>query len=170
MECCRLRMKDIDLERGQLTIRGGKGDKDRYVMLPRGVAESLRLRMQWRRELHAQDLARGFGRVEMPTALAAKFPRLSGHRAFFGGTCAPPLTSLPSAYLEPLPLPRLSSVSQGDGKNQIAGPCLPHYAIPRYALVGPFPEFSPVFPSLGRCAQVAIVAAAPAGTLLQIVA
>ena len=34
MECCRLRMKDIDGERGQMTIRGGKGDKDRYVMLP----------------------------------------------------------------------------------------------------------------------------------------
>jgi gluconolactonase len=34
MECCRLRMKDVDLERGQLTVRGGKGDKDRYVMLP----------------------------------------------------------------------------------------------------------------------------------------
>jgi len=34
LECCRLRMKDADLERGQLTIRGGKGDKDRFVMLP----------------------------------------------------------------------------------------------------------------------------------------
>jgi integron integrase len=74
MECCRLRMKDIDLERGQLTIRGGKGDKDRYVMLPRGAADGLRQRMHWRQELHAQDLARGFGRVDMPTALAVKFP------------------------------------------------------------------------------------------------
>jgi integrase len=34
MECCRLRMKDIDLDRGQLTVRQGKGDKDRFVMLP----------------------------------------------------------------------------------------------------------------------------------------
>ncbi len=34
MECCRLRVKDIDLARGQLTVRQGKGDKDRYVMLP----------------------------------------------------------------------------------------------------------------------------------------
>ena len=34
MECCRLRMQDLDAERGQMTIRGGKGDKDRYVMMP----------------------------------------------------------------------------------------------------------------------------------------
>ena len=34
MECCRLRVKDVDGERGQLTVRGGKGDKDRFVMLP----------------------------------------------------------------------------------------------------------------------------------------
>src|SRR5579864_912770 len=73
MECCRLRMKDVDLDRGQLTVRGGKGDKDRFVMLPRGAADGLQARMQWRRELHALDLARGYGRVEMPTALAVKF-------------------------------------------------------------------------------------------------
>src|SRR5262245_40550182 len=78
MECCRLRTKDIDFERGQMTIRQGKGDRDRYVMLPRGVADDLRGRREWRRELHAQDLARGFGRVEMPSALAVKFPH-AGH-------------------------------------------------------------------------------------------
>src|SRR5262245_25990755 len=75
MECCRLRVKDIDLERGQLTVRQGKGDKDRFVMLPRATADGLRARLKWRRELHEQDLARGFGRVEMPDALARKFPR-----------------------------------------------------------------------------------------------
>ncbi len=75
MECCRLRMKDVDLERGQLTVRGGKGDKDRYVMAPGRLEERLRQQMKWRRELHEKDLARGFGRVEMPTALARKFPK-----------------------------------------------------------------------------------------------
>lgn len=74
MECCRLRMKDIDAERRQLTIRGGKGDKDRYVMLPRAVLESLGRQMTWRRALHEKDLARGLGRVELPTALDSKFP------------------------------------------------------------------------------------------------
>lgn len=66
MECCRLRMKDIDVERGQLTVREGKGDKDRYVMLPHAAVAGLRARMEWRRELHAQDLSRGYGRVPLP--------------------------------------------------------------------------------------------------------
>lgn len=72
MECCRLRVKDIDLERGQITVRGGKGDKDRYVMMP-GVAKAeLEKLVEWRRLLHEQDLARGFGRVAMPGALDRK--------------------------------------------------------------------------------------------------
>jgi integron integrase len=75
MECLRLRMKDLDLERGQLTVRGGKGDKDRYVMLPESVTERLRQQMDWRRGLHQQDRARGLGRVDLPTALKVKFPR-----------------------------------------------------------------------------------------------
>jgi integron integrase len=74
MESCRLRLKDIDLARGQLTIRGGKGDKDRFVMLPAAARDALVQHIQWRRTLHTQDLERGFGRVEMPTALAAKYP------------------------------------------------------------------------------------------------
>ncbi|HKB05062.1 MAG TPA: integron integrase, partial [Gemmataceae bacterium] len=74
MECCRLRMKDIDLERGQATVRGGKGDKDRFVMLPECTREPLLCRMEWRSALHAADLARGQGRADMPTALTLKFP------------------------------------------------------------------------------------------------
>jgi integron integrase len=74
MECCRLRVKDIDLARGQLTVRGGKGDKDRFVMLPTSARADLERQMDWRRALHEQDLARGHGRVEMPTALDRKFP------------------------------------------------------------------------------------------------
>jgi integron integrase len=74
MECCRLRVKDVDLSRGQLTVRAGKGDKDRFVMLPTTVRADLEKQLDWRRALHEQDLGRGFGRVEMPTALAKKFP------------------------------------------------------------------------------------------------
>ncbi len=74
MECCRLRVKDVDLERGQLMVRGGKGDKDRFVMLPSSLREELTKQLEWRRPLHEQDLARGHGRVEMPDALAVKFP------------------------------------------------------------------------------------------------
>src|SRR5207245_8808957 len=80
LECCRLRMKDIDLERGQLTVREGKGDKDRFVMLPDCTREPLLHRMEWRSALHAADLARGEGRVETPTALIRKSPNRSEER------------------------------------------------------------------------------------------
>ena len=74
MECCRLRVKDIDPGRGQLTVRQGKGDKDRYVMLPGARRDGLQRQLQGRRPLHEKDLARGLGRVEMPSALDRKFP------------------------------------------------------------------------------------------------
>src|SRR5262245_60511556 len=74
LECCRLRMKDIDLDRGQLTVREGKGEKDRFVMLPRDVESALVRQMEWRSALHAKDVARGEGRVYMPQALERKFP------------------------------------------------------------------------------------------------
>jgi integron integrase len=75
MECCRLRVKDIERERGQLTVRGGKGDKDRFVMLPHSVRDPIARQMEWRRSLHDKDIARGLGRVELPAALAVKFPQ-----------------------------------------------------------------------------------------------
>jgi integron integrase len=75
LECCRLRMKDIDRARGQLTVRAGKGDKDRFVMLPATADDGLVRQMEWRKALHEKDLAGGLGRVEMPTALERKFPQ-----------------------------------------------------------------------------------------------
>ncbi|HKA05844.1 MAG TPA: integron integrase [Gemmataceae bacterium] len=74
LECCRLRMKDIDLDRGQLTVREGKGEKDRFVMLPRETEPELIRQMDWRSALHAKEVARGEGRVYMPDALERKFP------------------------------------------------------------------------------------------------
>src|SRR5258708_37599569 len=59
MECWRLRMKDIDLDRGQLTVREGKGDKDRFVMLPAATRDGLVGQMEWRKALHDNDVARG---------------------------------------------------------------------------------------------------------------
>lgn len=89
LECCRLRVKDVDLQRGQATVRGGKGDKDRYVMLPESLQVRIEQQLTWRRGLHEQDLARGLGRVELPTALDKKFPRAAfelGWQFLFGST------------------------------------------------------------------------------------
>jgi integron integrase len=74
MECCRLRVKDIDFGRGQLTVRQGKGDKDRSVMLPAAPRNGLQRQMEWRKALHEKDVARGLGRVELPSALDRKLP------------------------------------------------------------------------------------------------
>jgi integron integrase len=76
-ECCRLRVKDVDLDRGQLMVRQGKGDKDRIVMLPRAARPARARQIEWRRELHAADLRRGVARVALPDALARKCPRLA---------------------------------------------------------------------------------------------
>lgn len=75
LECCRLRVKDVQLARGQIVVRGGKGDKDRVVMLPRSVRSDLERQLAWRRRRHERDLARGVARVELPDALERKYPR-----------------------------------------------------------------------------------------------
>ncbi len=75
LECCRLRVKDVQLLRGQIVVRGGKGNKDRVVMLPRSVRADLERQLDWRRRLHERDLARGVARVELPDALERKYPR-----------------------------------------------------------------------------------------------
>jgi integron integrase len=75
LECCRLRVKDLDFARGQIVVREGKGDKDRAVPLPRSRIEVLRAQVQRVKLLHDRDLADGFGRVWLPTALRVKYPQ-----------------------------------------------------------------------------------------------
>ena len=74
-EACRLRVKDLDLSRRQLTVRRGKGAKDRLALLPDALVEPLRTHMAWRTQLHQNDLAQGEGWVELPHAFAKKAPR-----------------------------------------------------------------------------------------------
>ena len=74
MEAVRLRVKDIDFERGEITIRQGKGAKDRVTMLPGSMVESLQSQLRKARLLHQSDLKAGFGRVQHPFALARKYP------------------------------------------------------------------------------------------------
>jgi integron integrase len=73
-ECLELRVKDIDLERRQIVIRRGKGQKDRPTVLPSAVIEPLARHLDSVRRQHAADLARGFGRVVLPFALDRKYP------------------------------------------------------------------------------------------------
>ncbi len=73
MECLRLRVKDVDFARNEITVREGKGGKDRRTMLPRSLAEHLQQEITRARVLHAVDLSAGFGEVWLPNALARKY-------------------------------------------------------------------------------------------------
>jgi integron integrase len=75
MECLRLRIKDIDFARSEITVRDGKGGKDRRTMLPRSLAEPLQREIERARVLHEQDLAAGFGEAWLPHALSRKYVR-----------------------------------------------------------------------------------------------
>lgn len=74
LEALRLRVKDLDFERGEITVREGKGDKDRVTMLPQAVIRPLQQHLQHVKTKHEQDVADGYGRVELPYALARKYP------------------------------------------------------------------------------------------------
>jgi integron integrase len=85
MECLRLRVKDIEFSRNEIVVREGKGNKpalsavegDRVTMLPGAVKDPVQAHLRQVRAVHAGDLRAGFGRVQMPDALAAKYPNAS---------------------------------------------------------------------------------------------
>ncbi|GAA3930348.1 hypothetical protein GCM10022229_24940 [Luteimonas lutimaris] len=74
MECVRLRVKDVDFERGEIVVRSGKGGKDRRVPLPQKLREPLQAAIERACLLHASDTAAGLGEVWLPHALARKYP------------------------------------------------------------------------------------------------
>jgi integron integrase len=74
MECVRLRVKGIDFENTQITVRDGKGDKDRVTMLPESLVTLLKTHLEKVKALHEQDLREGFGEIYLPLALARKYP------------------------------------------------------------------------------------------------
>jgi integrase len=74
LEALRLRVKDLDFERAEITVRQGKADKDRVTTMPRAVIPQLQKHLQSVKATHEQDVAAGYGRVELPHALARKYP------------------------------------------------------------------------------------------------
>jgi len=73
LECLELRVKDLDFGYRQITVRGGKGNKDRVTLLPAVVEERLKLHLEDVRARHEKDLKRGEGYVKLPKALGRKF-------------------------------------------------------------------------------------------------
>jgi integron integrase len=74
LECLRMRVKDVELSRREIVVRGGKGDKDRVTVLPENLVLSLAAHLARVQVLHERDLAAGWGEVQLPDALAVKYP------------------------------------------------------------------------------------------------
>jgi integron integrase len=74
LECCRLRVKDVDFGNRHVLVRSGKGDRDRRTLLPLTVEAPLHRYLEGVRLQHAEDLRRGGGFVELPAALGRKLP------------------------------------------------------------------------------------------------
>jgi integron integrase len=73
-ECLQLRIQDLELERGEIAVRDGKGRKDRITVLPRRLAGVIEKTIERARHYHEIDLAEGHGEVYLPYALARKYP------------------------------------------------------------------------------------------------
>ena len=82
LEALRLRVKDVEFARGEVVVRDGKGQKDRVTMLPRTLVAPLREHLGLVEALHQQDLAEGFGRANLPFALARKYPNAAADWAW----------------------------------------------------------------------------------------
>jgi integron integrase len=74
MECCRLRVKDVELTRGEIVVRDGKGAKDRVTLLPARLRQPMASHLDQVFRLHQQDVRQGRGRAPLPGALARKYP------------------------------------------------------------------------------------------------
>jgi integron integrase len=76
-ECLRLRVKDIDFANHQILVREGKGEDDRFTILPDSLFHSLKEQIEVSRLIYQRDLKEGFGEVSLPYALEKKYPNAS---------------------------------------------------------------------------------------------
>ena len=74
MECVRLRVKDVDLGYMQITLRDAKGGRQRVTMVPVNLTDALRKQIANLADLHREDLSAGADKVNLPGALARKYP------------------------------------------------------------------------------------------------
>jgi integron integrase len=83
MECLRLRVHDLDLERRTLMVRAGKGDKDRVTVLAECLIEPLRHHLSFLRALWEEDRRQGLAGVWLPEALSRKYPKAGEEWTWF---------------------------------------------------------------------------------------
>lgn len=73
-ECVRLRVKDLDFSMRSISVRNGKGAKDRFTLLPESLVEPLKTHLHRVHAIHRKDLRAGYGAVHLPFALERKYP------------------------------------------------------------------------------------------------
>jgi integron integrase len=83
MECYSLRIKDIDFERKEITIRNGKGGKDRVTVLPDAIVKDLKAQIDKCRFLYQQDRSNGVPGVYLPNGLERKYPNAGKEWAWY---------------------------------------------------------------------------------------
>jgi len=76
MECLRLRVRDLDFAQHQVIVRDSEGEMERATLLPASLVEPLKAQLVYVHMLHEQDLARGHGWVELPSALRRAYPNV----------------------------------------------------------------------------------------------
>jgi integron integrase len=82
-ECLQLRIKDIDFERKAVTIRSGKGDKDRETVLPESLKEAIREQFNKSRKIYEKDRKNNISGVQIPNALERKYPNAGKEWGWF---------------------------------------------------------------------------------------
>jgi integron integrase len=82
-ECCALRLKDLDLSRGELRVRRGKGGRDRVTMIPEALRADVQMQMKRSLTERARRRAQGRGHVRLPDALDRKSPGASRHSSWW---------------------------------------------------------------------------------------
>ena len=87
-ETLSLRVKDVDFDNRQITLRAAKGAKDRVVGMPRAVVKPLREQIERTRRFHAQDVGNGVNRVELPYRYAGKSPQAAGSLSWYWLFCS----------------------------------------------------------------------------------
>jgi integron integrase len=130
LEGLRLRVKDVEFERREVLVRGGKGDKDRVTVLPENLVVPLQAQVAAARALHTRDLAAGRGEAALPDALAVKYPRAGREWGWQWVFPAAALSIDPRSgverrhHLHEQSVQR--AVAQAARRAQIHKPCSPH--------------------------------------------
>ncbi len=99
MECLRLRVKDIDFKYRQITVREGKGAKDRRTILPSSIIPDLEKHLKKSKQLHLKDRAEDHPGVQMPYALDKKYPNAGKSWGWFWVFPAPNLSVDPRSHI-----------------------------------------------------------------------